>query len=348
MTPGKVSILILNYNGRQYLKDCLDSVLAQVYPEFEIILFDNASSDGSVDFIKSHYDDNRIKIITSDINLGFAGGNNAAYCHAEGEYIVLLNNDTVTENGWLVELVAALNKDARTGMAQSLVITEGIPLKYYKRNGTVNLLGHNIMEVFDIGEDGTGEIFLAGGCSLIIRKELADRLGGLFPEEYFAYSEDTYLSFKVKFAGYKIVHTSSSVVRHKGGATTKKYRNSFITFYQERNRILNFLIFFSAGFRIKYIFLLLLNLKLKILYSLFSGKYSVAGIIKAYFWICSHGKWIRKKRKELDAYKTTGEKEVLKMLSGRYANGNNLWEKYINFITLAYLKIVNIKTIESD
>lgn len=343
-----VSILILNYNGKEYLKDCLTSVLSQTFSDFEVILFDNCSTDGSVEHVKENFSDSRIKIISSKTNLGFAGGNNAALKYAKGDMIVLLNNDTVVDKDWLGELVMCLNESENAGMVQSLVITEGIPKKYYDKNGTINLFGHNIMEVFDINENGIGEIFQVNGCSLIIKRELLNKLGGLFPDEYFAYAEDTYLSFKVKFAGYNIYHNAKSIVQHKGGATMSKYRGEFITFYQERNRLLNFLLFFSDNFRIKYYPLMLYNLFLKLFYGVISRKYSVSGILKAYAWIMKNGKWIETERAKIQQLKRIKEEEVLLYLSGKAANGNNSFEKVLNSIMFFYLKLVNIQVIETS
>lgn len=341
-----VSILILNYNGKEYLKDCLLSVLSQSYTDFEIILYDNCSSDGSIEYIRENFNDTRIKTISSETNFGFAGGNNEALKHASGDMIVLLNNDTVVDKEWLSELVKCLNELENAGMVQSLVITEGIPLKYYEKNGTINLFGHNIMEMFNINAKGIGEIFQVNGCSLIIKRKLLDRIGGLFSDEYFAYAEDTYLSFKVKFAGYKIYHNAKSIVRHKGGSTMRKYRNEFVTYYQERNRLLNFLIFFSETFRRKYYPLLLYNLFVKLFYGLFSGRYSVRGVLKAYLWILRNGNWIKAERTKLNLIKQVSEEEILRYLSGKAANGDNMPEKIINYIMLFYLKLVNVKVIE--
>ena len=341
-----VSILILNYNGKEYLYNCLTSVLSQTYQDFEVIIFDNCSTDGSIDYVTEKINDKRVKVISSERNLGFAGGNNEALKHASGDMIVLLNNDTVVEKEWLSELVKCLSESINAGMVQSLVITEGIPLQYYKKNGTINLFGHNIMEVFEINENGVGEIFQVNGCSLIIKRELLNKLGGLFPEEYFAYAEDTYLSFKVKFAGYKIYHNAKSVVQHKGGATMSKYKGELVTFYQERNRLLNFLIFFSDNFRMKYYPLMLYNLLLKLFYGLISGRYAAKGVIKAYGWIMKNRKWIEAESSKLETIKKIREEEVLLYLSGKATNGNNAIEKVLNSIMLCYLKLVNISVIE--
>lgn len=341
-----ISILLLNYNGRKYLKDCITSVLNQTYTDFELIFFDNNSTDGSAGFVFNNFNDKRIKLHTSDKNLGFAGGNNKALEYAAGEYIVLLNNDTLVESNWLEELFKCVSSADNIGMAQSLVYTEGIPLRYYEKNGTINLLGHNIMEVFGINDDGTGEIVQANGCSLIIKRNVLEKVKGLFEDEYFAYAEDTFLSLKVLFAGYKIVHNALSVVHHKGSSTMRKYQSEFMTFYQERNRILNFMILFSRSFRIKYVFLFILNFKIKFLYSLFSKKYSVKGIIRAYFWILGNHKWLKEMRKKYSGIKSADEKEIISKLSGRFANGDNFLEKILNLISLTYLRIVRIKTIE--
>jgi GT2 family glycosyltransferase len=341
-----VSIIILNYNGKDYLSDCLNSLLQQSYQDYEVILYDNCSSDGSVKYLQDNFKNDKIKVIAAESNSGFAGGNNEALKYAEGDLIALLNNDTVVSKEWLSELVKGLSYSADTGMVQSLVLTEGISLKYYDKNGTINLFGHNIMEVFNINADGMGEIFQVNGCSLIISRNLLNKLGGLFPEEYFAYAEDTFLSFKVKFAGYKIFHNAKSVVHHKGSSTMKKYKNEFITFHQERNRILNFLIFFSDSFRRKYYPLLLLNFFIKITYSLFLRKYSLIGIIKAYLWILKHSSWIDMKSKEVNGLKSVNENEILKCLSGKIANGDNFMEKMLNSVSLTYMKLVNLKVIE--
>ncbi len=342
-----VSIIVLNYNGKEFLSDCLNSLLNQSYRDFEVIVYDNCSSDGSVEFLKSNFTENKINIIAAEYNSGFAGGNNEALKYAKGDLIVLLNNDTIVEKEWLSELVQCVNSSDEIGMAQSLVLTEGIPLKYYEKNGTVNLLGHNIMEVFDIQNNGIGEIFQVNGCSLIIKRDVLNKIGGLFLSEYFAYAEDTFLSFKVKFAGYKIVHNSKSIVHHIGSATMKKYKDSFVTFHQERNRLLNFLIMFSESFRRKYYPLLLFNLLLKLMYSVISDRYSFFGVIKSYLWIINNSDWIDKERTKIQSIKVVDEEKVLKYLSGKIANGDNLLEKIINKMSLSYLNLVNIKVVES-
>jgi GT2 family glycosyltransferase len=342
-----ISIIILNYNGKGLLKNCVDSVLKQTYQDFEVIILDNGSSDGSYEFLTANYSDiSNIKIIHINRNLGFAEGNNYALSFTQGEYIVLLNNDTVVDTNWLGELYYAITTIHNAGIVQSLVITQGVPEKYYTKNGTLNLFGNNIMEVFNIGTDGIGEILQANGCSLIFPKKILKEVQGLFVSEYFAYAEDSFFSLKVKFAGYNIYHNSKSLVKHIGSSTTKKAKVSYTTFLQERNRILNFLILFSSSFLIKYIPLLFVNLTLKLAYSIVSPRLAPAGILRAYLWIFLNLRWVFQQRRKYRLIKKVTDNEVLKYISGKVSNDNNIVSRILNKIILSYCKLTNIKVLE--
>lgn len=341
-----VSIIILNFNGRQFLKDCLDSVLNQSFKDFEIIFVDNGSSDGSEEFVSRQYNDERLKVISTGKNLGFAGGNNFGLMHCKYDYIVLLNNDVIVKKNWLSELVKAYENQENAGLVQSLILTEGIPKRYYKKNGTINFLGHNIMEVFEIDESGTGEIFLASGASMIFNKSILISEDTIFPEEYFLYSEDTYLSFLSKFSGKTNYHTSGSVVHHKGCGTTIKEKPETTTFYQERNRILNFLIFFRISVLIRLIPYYFFNLIMKLTLSLVNRKYSLTGILKSYWWIFTNREWIKSQRKQIIKFKSAGDNDVIKFLSCKLFNGNNILEKNVNYISKAYCFITGLRTFE--
>ena len=315
----------------------------QSFGDFEVVLVDNGSSDGSAAFVRQEFSDERLKIIRSETNLGFAGGNNLGFRNSSGDYIVLLNNDTIPDANWLKTLVQCIGTNPSAGIVQSLVITKGIPTEYYEMNGTINLLGHNIMRVFPIESSGTGRIFQANGCSMIISRQLAEQFGGLFPDEYFAYAEDTYLSFLVTFSGLSVLHTGNSVVHHYGGGSAKI---GSMYFYQERNRLLNFLIFFSAGFRAKYLFFLLLNFMLKFAASLVSDSYNLKGLFSSYFWIITNRKQISKMRSRISKFRRVSEDNVLSMLSGRLSDGNGMLSKALNSVSLLYCRLTGIRVIE--
>ena len=259
----------------------------------------------------------------------------------------MLNNDTVVDVNWLKLLVETITNNDNVGMAQSLVLTEGIPEIYYKKNGTINLLGHNIMEIFDINESGIGEIFQATGCSLIIKKEIVDTLGTLFPDEYFAYAEDTYLSFCVKFLGYRILHNTNSIVHHKGNASFKKHNSKELYFYQERNRLLNLRLFFPKSLGFNYYFYLYYNFCMKFILSLFVKRYSVSSLIKAYRWIRKNKVWIKEKRNALSKDFTKSENDVLMFLTSKLVNDSNLFTKLVNVSSLLYCKLTGIHILEN-
>jgi len=341
-----VSIILLNYNGKRFLENCLNSILEQSYSDFEIIFYDNASNDYSIEFVRQNFKSDCIKIIKSKENLGFAGGNNEALKYCTGELIILLNNDTVVEKNWLEELVVAYSENENVGIVQSLVLTEGIPSKYYELNGTINLLGHNIMRVFPINDNGIGRMLLATGAAMMFSKKLIEELGGLFPDEYFFYAEDTYFSLRAVFAGYNNLHTSKSVVHHIGSGSIGKKKNPFVTFCQERNRLLNFLLLFSGKFIWKYIPILIFNFFLKLIRGIVDNSYSIPGLLRAYYWILTNINWIKTKRQFVKSGKKRNEDEILKLISGKIFNGENSIERFINFFSLLYCRITTIKVIE--
>ncbi len=331
-----VSIIIVNHNGKHFLKECIISVLHQNYPTFEIIVVDNGSNDGSIEFINNNFP--TIRIIKCEINLGFAGGNNIGVKNAKGELVVLLNNDTVVHNGWLKGLVNAV-ADKNVVTASSLIKTDGIPDKYYEKNGSINFLGHNIMRIFDEPTD----IFFAGGASMIFKKDI---IGVPFDEDYFVYGEDVYLGMRTRFLGYQVKHTNDSVIDHYGNGTSKSQKGNFLTFYQERNRLLNTFLFFTPKTILKVVPFIAVNCIVKCFASLLGMKYSMSGLLKAYAWFVFHIPMIVNKRRALQTERKVEEREVIRYMTGKLTNGESLIGKMINSISLFYCRIVNLRVIE--
>jgi hypothetical protein len=330
-----VSIIILNYNGKRFLKNCFDSVLNQSYQNFEIIFFDNNSTDGSVEFIKENFVNEKITIANSDKNTGFAGGNNEAIKHAKNNLVVLLNNDTVCDKDWLKYLVEAVKE--KNTIASSFVITEGIDPKYYESNGSVSYGMYNVMNIFDNIEDE----FYPNGCSLIFRKS---EIAVPFDSDYFYYSEDLYLGLKARFLGMKVRFVKESVVHHFGGGASTA--NVMRTFYQERNRWLNLYTFFSPWFIIRLLPVISLLKTAKLFQAIFSSSYSFIGVLRAYLWFYFHIPTIVKKRKALRQFKKVYEKEIVKFMTSNLLNEESTIGKIINSISYFYSRMLGIKTIE--
>ncbi|MFI5386136.1 MAG: glycosyltransferase family 2 protein [Fimbriimonadales bacterium] len=333
-----VSIIVLNFNGRSYLQGCLDSVKAQDYPSFEIVLVDNASTDGSVDFIRERYPE--VRLVCGKTNLGFAGGNNTGVDVAAHDLIVLVNNDVVVEPGWLRGLVQGV-LEPDVAIASSLVRTVGIPELFYERNGTVSLLGQNVMLAFEDPRD----LFSCTGCSLIFRKS---EFGRPFDPDYFAYAEDVYLSLRARFAGRRVRHVPDSRLLHFGGGTSSRERASLVAFLQERNRILNDLIFFGPWTRIRLSPYFAANVIGKTLIGLLKTPRSVPGYWSAYGWLLTHPRVIARKRKALLTAKTVPDRDVLRVMSCKLLDSESAPARALNKLSEWYCRLVGLRTIEHE
>jgi len=329
-------VVIVNYNGKHLLRGCLSAVLSQVYDGFEVIVVDNASTDGSAAYIETNFP--AVTLIRSPRNAGFAGGNNEGVRHARGELIVLLNNDTIVADGWLQGLVDAVAA-APVAIAGSLIRTEGIPEKYYEKNGSLNFLGHNIMRKFARPEN----TFFAGGASLIYRRDLLD---APFDEDYFLYLEDVYLSLRARFLGYSVTQTPTSRRRHLGSDTTRRQQASLMTMYQERNRLLNMLLFFSTPTLLKLLPLFAVNVCAKLAASLVVRRYSFAGLLRAYLWLLVHPAMIGGKRRLLRAAQRVPENDVTTWMTSDITNGESGPGRAINACAHLYFRLMGIRTLE--
>lgn len=218
-----VSVIILNYNGEDYLDNCIASVLKNSYPNFEILLVDNASTDLSVKNAMATFGgEGRLRLIQSTKNLGFSGGNNLGFTHAKGDYIVFLNNDTVVDPEWLMHLVNALQTDESIGLAQSTILM----IDGQKIQTAGWLYSNYLVQKHSLAENKTSglrlqpifEVSVASGASMITSRSLIDEIGLFDPEIPFFY-DDTLLSFKVWLANKRVVTVSDSKIRHIQGAT---------------------------------------------------------------------------------------------------------------------------------
>ncbi|MFX1593130.1 MAG: glycosyltransferase family 2 protein [Promethearchaeota archaeon] len=232
-----VSVLILNYNGIDHLEECFNSLSQLTYKNVEIILIDNNSQDNSVNFIRENYPN--VNIIKLNKNFGFTGGNNAGASQAKGEYIVLLNNDTIVDKNWLTELVRVAQKSKNIGVVGSKIYN------YYNREfidyaGSccdkylrTDHIGRNLNDNKFL--DFENETFYACGAALLIKRELYKKIG-LFDPLYFIYCEDFDLSWRTWLAGYKVMYAPKSFLFHKIGQVLEDLSPRKF-FLHERNRL---------------------------------------------------------------------------------------------------------------
>jgi len=234
----KVSIIIVNWNGREHLRYSLPSLSKIDYPNYEIILVDNNSTDSSLEFVRNNYP--QIKIIKNTANLGFAQGNNLGIRQAAGKYVLFLNNDTKVKPDFLTKLVSGLESEPDIGAVQSKILLMDRP-KFLDSIGSfltwTGFLTHfGFLKKNEPRLNKKIEIFSAMGVCLLVRRDVLEKVG-FFDKDFFAYFEETDLCWRIWLAGYKILYISEAVIYHKKGATSSLLPNSFITYHSFKNRI---------------------------------------------------------------------------------------------------------------
>ena len=215
-----VSIVIVNWNGREHLARCLPSLMTQTYRDFEVIVVDNGSNDGSAAFIRQQYP--LIRLLENSRNLGFALPNNQAIRVARGRYVVTLNNDTELPPSWLAALVSAAEAHPEMGAFASLILFDdrrdmidsaGLSVSL-AGVGCQNRLGESVRRV-----QGAEEVFGPCAAAALYRRELLDDVG-LFDEDYFAYYEDVDLAWRARLRGWRTMLVPQAVVYHAHSATS--------------------------------------------------------------------------------------------------------------------------------
>lgn len=240
-----VSVIIINWNGKNLLKVCLSSLKNQNYKNIEIILVDNASVDGSVEWVTKYFA--QIKIIINKKNLGFAEANNIGFRQARGEYILFLNNDTKVTSNFITEILNVL-KRKNIGGVQSKILFMDDPKRLDGVGSYLTYTGflyhQGIYAINTSKYDKEIEIFSAKGACMCFKKSVLDKIlvdGDIFDKRYFAYFEETDLCLRVWLLGYKIVFVPNSIIYHKYGATSQKLKKPFIEYHSYKNRICTYI-----------------------------------------------------------------------------------------------------------
>lgn len=287
---SKVSIIIVNWNGKQHLETCLSSLSKQDYQTIEIILVDNASSDDSVAFVQTQYP--KVKIIQNNQNLGFAEGNNVGFGHATGEYVLFLNNDTRVMPDFLSKLLSPFHQEPKLGAVQSKILLMDEPNTFDSVGAFLTHTGflyhYGVAKPDSKKYDHFIKIYSAKGACMLWRKSVLDEIcleGKPFDKKYFAYFEETDLCHRCWLAGYHIMYVPDSVVFHKVGATSTTMNNGFIQFHSFKNRIHSYLKNLEVSNLVKMLPVHFLFCQIFAIASICMGKLNVAiGIEKAIWW----------------------------------------------------------------
>lgn len=255
MKPA-ASIIILNWNGREFNKNCLDSIYSQSFKDFEVIFVDNASSDDSVKYIKWHYP--KAKVIVNKQNLGYSAGNNVGIRAAKGDFILILNNDTVLDRNFLKSILKPMQKSIQNNknntenhLGENNVNSGMIGMvspKALFMDGSIDTLGHKLYKsglAWDIkSESEINCLFTPCGCAVLYRKTALDEIkiqnkkmqDEFLDEDFYMYAEDLDLGMRLLLAGWHCAYAKDAIIHHIHGGSSNKIKDHAV-YYGRRNEL---------------------------------------------------------------------------------------------------------------
>lgn len=314
-----VSILIVNYNGGDVLDAGLTSLEKSNYPNLEIVVVDNGSTDNSVPLIEEKH--KKVILVKAPTNLGFASGNNLALKSSSGKYIVLLNGDTEVEPDWLDHLVAFAEEHEDVGVLTPKVLFFEDKKTLNSAGGACDIYGFSPLRgTFDKDSrayDTVEPVFYGHGAAMFARRSLIDKIGFL-DDTYFIYHEELDFCWRVWLYGYKVYYLPQSVVYHKLQkrlfySKEKLARRQFLV---KKNRIRTLI----KNHRNPFLILLSISVCLAIslaelVYYLFKRDFeSPKGILEGFWWNLKVLPETLQRRREVQSLYRVPEGEVLKMM----------------------------------
>ena len=232
-----VSVIIPNLNGREYLPGCLTSLRKQTFQDFEVFLIDNGSTDGSLCYVREHFPE--VKIRVSGKNTGFCGAVNEGIRLSNAPYVLLLNNDTISTDTMVEELLRAIQSSPRRFACQAKMLSMQNPSRIDDAGDFYCALGWAFAR--GKGKEATRfqkekQVFSCCAAAAIYRRDLLNQIGG-FDRRHFAYLEDLDLGWRAQLYGYENWYSPSAVVYHAGSATTGSRYNAFKVRLSARNSV---------------------------------------------------------------------------------------------------------------
>ena len=328
-----VSIIIPHWNGMDVITECLESLIKTTYPNLEIIVVDNNSSDDSVNHIRVNFPN--VIIFENTNNEGYSGGCNRGSEIANGEYLLFLNNDTIHEPNWIEPLVQLLEKNPKIASVQSKL------LNYYQKNlfdyaggagGMMDILGFPFARgrIFTEQEIDTNqynskkEIFWSSGTAFLVRKT-AFETAGKFDELFFAHMEEIDLCWRFHLLGLDVWSEPSSVVYHKNAVSLPMHSERKY-YLNHRNSLIMLLTNYSLPLAL-YISPIRWALDIvAIIYAILNGDWRhIKGIAKAHAWVVFHPKILLRKRSGIRVMRKVQDKTIIRKMY----NGSIVFSHYI-------------------
>jgi GT2 family glycosyltransferase len=318
---NKVSIIVVNWNGERFLKDCLGALSNQSYTNYEIILVDNGSADNSVRFTREKFP--AVKVVALSENEGFTGGNTAGLAIAHGAFLALVNNDARPDQTWLENLIQPMLRDRTIGICASKLI--------FENTQTVNSAGDGLTTAgvgFNRGLGGNALdfnlpelVFGACGAAVLYRRSMLDEIGFL-DRDFFLYDEDTDLNFRAQLAGWKCSYVPSAIVHHVANATAKRLSDLHV-YYHTRNLEFVWIKNMPAGLMIRF------------------AHHKIIQELGSFCYLClRHGKWgpfFRAKRDALRMFPLMLEKRK-QIQTGRRVPNHYVRSKLTSMFSIGFFK----------
>ncbi|MFY9743676.1 MAG: glycosyltransferase family 2 protein [Candidatus Sulfotelmatobacter sp.] len=306
----EMSVIVVNWNGRHFLEVCLSALRRQTFRDFETILVDNGSNDGSVEYVKAHFPD--VSLIALGENTGFTGANIAGYVQAKGELIVLLNNDTEADPMWLEEIHKASSAYPEAGSFACKML-------YFDERNRIENCGMDLgagATVVDLGRDEidgpewavSRKVFGGCGGAVAYRRHMLEEIGFL-DTDFFIFFEDVDLSFRAQLRGHQCIFLPQAIVYHRYRATTKK---GPAVFCSQRNIELVYLKNMPMG-------LIFRSLPQRLMYEVGAAIYftksgSGRAFLRGKLDVLRHLPSTLRKRKEIQSRKTVSSSELREIM----------------------------------
>ncbi len=331
-----ISIIVLNYNGKRFLEVLFDSLLKTTYSNYEIIMVDNHSTDDSIDYVEKKYP--LVKVYDSGGNIGYSGGNNFGIERANGEFVLLLNNDIEVTPGWLEPIINEFLSDENIVACQPKIrhMIDKDSFEYAGASGGfMDIFGYPFLRgrVMDTVEKDNGQyddnvdLFWASGASIAIRKNVFEH-SGMLDNDFVHHMEEIDLCWRMLLQGKRIRVATDSIIYHYAGGTIKpsSYKKMY---WNHRNSIFMMIKNYSTH-RLLYLLPARIILdKITFLKALLTfDKKLMKALFNAHLWLWSNIKLMVKKRKEVQSTRKIKDKELDKLLFHRsVALRYFLWNK---------------------
>jgi GT2 family glycosyltransferase len=305
-----VSVVVLTYNSRESIDQCLSAVFAQSFTDFEVIVVDNASTDGGAEVVRQQFPCARL--IVSPTNGGYGAGNNLGASHALGGTLVFLNPDAVPEPEWLANLIGGMRTHGRR-LATSKIVLQSDPGRLNSGGNLIHYLGLSYCRGLNAGRstfDAPELVSGASGAACAISRDLFERIGGFDPE-IFLYHDDVDLSLRSLLAGERCQYVPSAVVAHDYDLTVPPIKWGWIEAYRyavllKAFRLRTLLVLSPALLLIDVITLAFLAAR---------GPAFITAKLNTYAWLARHARAIGRRRRYAQATRRVSDHQMLQVLT---------------------------------